>query len=99
MSFIPGLAGPFATSPMISIQRPLALKKALRTFRNKKESVGFVPTMGYLHEGHLALVRRAKKENDRVVVSIFVNPLQFGPKEDLNRYPRDLSRDLRLLRQ
>ncbi len=60
-------------------------------------SWGLVPTMGYLHEGHLALVRRAKAENDQTAVTIFVNPAQFAPTEDLSTYPRDLARDLTLL--
>ncbi len=71
---------------------------ALRA-RRRGDSLGFVPTMGALHHGHAALVRRARRENDAVVVSIFVNPLQFGPKEDYKRYPRALSKDRQVLKK
>lgn len=72
------------------------MKKMIHRYKKQGETIGFVPTMGYLHEGHLALVKQAKEENDFVVMSIFVNPAQFGPGEDYETYPRNEQRDFAL---
>jgi pantoate ligase / CMP/dCMP kinase len=82
---------------MLSFQTILGLRCYLDT--QKQETVGFVPTMGALHEGHRSLIDRARCENDRVVVSIFVNPLQFAPTEDLDKYPKQLEQDRQLCTQ
>jgi pantoate--beta-alanine ligase len=79
----------------VDVIETIAGMKELR--RRLAEPVGFVPTMGFLHEGHLSLVRQARAEDASVVVSIFVNPTQFGPSEDFEQYPRDTERDLALL--
>lgn len=74
------------------------MQRATASWRRRGQSIGFVPTMGALHRGHESLIRRARKENDRVVVSVFVNPLQFGPKDDFKRYPRPFRKDRDLCR-
>jgi pantoate--beta-alanine ligase len=85
------------TDAAVSVLRAKAeLRAALEPVRRRGQSIGLVPTMGYLHEGHLSLLRAARAECDVVVMSLFVNPTQFGPGEDLDRYPRDEQRDLAL---
>jgi len=81
---------------MLILQTVIELKEWVRDTKKAGKTIGLVPTMGFLHEGHLSLVEKAKAENDKVVMSIFVNPAQFGPNEDFDRYPRDLKRDQEL---
>jgi len=75
------------------------VRKEVAEAKKKNKTIGFVPTMGYFHKGHISLVKKAKKESDYIVVSIFVNPTQFGKEEDYNVYPRDLKKDTALLKK
>lgn len=81
------------------VRRIAQIRKIIASAKRRGKKVGLVPTMGYLHEGHLSLVRLARRRCDFLVASIFVNPTQFGPREDFGRYPRDLKRDLTLLKK
>jgi len=84
---------------MKKVSRVKELQRVLNRVRGLGKPIRLVPTMGYLHEGHLTLIRAAKQAGGFLVVTIFVNPLQFGPKEDFKKYPRDLARDTRLLKK
>jgi pantoate--beta-alanine ligase len=81
------------------IRSPREMQRISRELKRRGKKIGFVPTMGYLHKGHLNLIKIAGKKSDVVVVSLFVNPTQFGPQEDFQRYPRDFKRDRLLLEQ
>lgn len=81
---------------MIVAQTIADVKKYVEEWKKNGETIGLVPTMGYLHEGHASLIKKAREQNDRVVVSDFVNPTQFGPNEDLEQYPRDFEADKKL---
>ncbi|HZH60246.1 MAG TPA: pantoate--beta-alanine ligase [Metabacillus sp.] len=84
---------------MIVVETKQDLRKKIFSYQQNHQSIGFVPTMGFLHEGHVRLIEEARKANDIVVLSIFVNPLQFGPNEDFDAYPRDAVRDEEIAKQ
>ena len=76
---------------------PAEVKEVIKEWKKQGYSIGLVPTMGYLHEGHGSLIKKAVEDNDKVMVSVFVNPIQFGPNEDLETYPRDFDADLKMI--
>lgn len=84
---------------MIVVEKISDVREAIKAQKAQSKTIGLVPTMGYLHEGHLSLIKKAKENSDFVCASIFVNPIQFGPNEDYNKYPRDIERDIRLLEE
>jgi len=84
---------------MIVVEKISDVREAIKAQKAQGKTIGLVPTMGYLHEGHLSLIKKAKENSDFVCASIFVNPIQFGPNEDYNKYPRDIERDIKLLEE